>query len=294
MDGTLGADSFHTQWLCREKETSRIVKTCTTLLVTGLLVSASWAGVSLQVYRADERTPLAWTDPNEPDHYQDIMVGTRLTFVIGSDTPIEWWAGGLWISWDDWAAGTVAGRGYDPETRKYEGSILPSDVEAYIHHSQSSDGNVFSMDIMDFDFEPIAGQWFVLDYVARRVGTCTIGLYSSEPAIATYGDLWSIPSGDTPFDNYWIQGLSFHHVRSRDYDGDAVVNFVDFALWAEQWQQAIAPEDPNAVPPGDLNADAFVDTADLTLFCEYWLERTDVAAHDDPNALDPNTPPTAL
>ncbi len=269
-----------------------LVKAWTTLLVVGLFTAASWADVSLQVYRADERTPLAWTDPNAPEVYEDIMVGTHLTFFIGSDTPVEWWAGGLFIPWDDWAVGTVAGRGYDLQTRKYERSILPSRVEAYVNDSQSNDGNVFSMDIMDFDFEPIAGEWFVLDYFARRVGTCTMGLYSSEPAGPVYGDLWSVPSGDIPFNDYWIQGLSLHHVPSRDYDGDTVVNFVDFAFWADQWQQAIAPEDPNEVPPGDLNDDAFVDTADLTLFCAYWLERTDTAAPAEPNPLDPNTAET--
>ncbi len=269
------------------------MKTCTMLLVIGLLASASWAGVSLQVYRADEQTPLALADPNEPGIYEDIMVGTHLIFVIGSDTPVDWWSGGLWLSWDDWAVGKIAGRVYNPETGNYDGSILPADVEAYVNQTEDLQGTTFSLSIMDPLWEPIAGEWFVLDYHAREVGPCIVGLYSSEPAIDTHGDLDPVPPGDAPYDSFWIQGLTFHHVPSRDYDGNMVVNFADFALWAEQWQQTMTAGDPNAIPPGDLNDDAFVDTADLTLFCEYWLERTDIAAPADPNRVDPNTLGTA-
>ncbi len=269
------------------------MKTCTMLLVIGLLASASWAGVSLQVYRADEQTPLALADPNEPGIYEDIMVGTHLIFVIGSDTPVDWWSGGLWLSWDDWAVGKIAGRVYNPETGNYDGSILPADVEAYVNQTEDLQGTTLSLSIMDPLWEPIAGEWFVLDYHAREVGPCIVGLYSSEPAIDTHGDLDPVPPGDAPYDSFWIQGLTFHHVPSRDYDGNMVVNFADFALWAEQWQQTMTAGDPNAIPPGDLNDDAFVDTADLTLFCEYWLERTDIAAPADPNRVDPNTLGTA-
>lgn len=271
-----------------------LVKTCTTLLVIGLIASASWAGVSLQVYRADERTPLAFEDPNEPGIYEDIMVGTHLTFVIGSDTPVEWWSGGLWISWEDLDFGTVTARGYNPETMNYEGSILPTEAEAYINQGPVDNGLGIAFSILELTYGPVSGEWFALDYWAEQVGTCLIGLYSYEPGIDTHGDLnWAVPR-DAPYGGFWIQGLSFQHVPSRDYDNDTVVNFVDFALWAKQWQQTILSEDPNAVPPGDLNADAFVDTVDLTLFCQYWLERTDIAVPADPNALDPNTPETAL
>ncbi len=44
------------------------------LALAGLLASTALATLSLQVYRADEQTPLLPADPNIPDVYQDIMV----------------------------------------------------------------------------------------------------------------------------------------------------------------------------------------------------------------------------
>ena len=260
-------------------------------VLAGLLASTALATVTVQVYRADEQTPLEWADPNVPDVYQDIMVGTRLICFVVSDVNEAMWSGRMHSSWDDWSLGTLAARDYNEISCNYDGSILPaSGQETYIYESPSSDGMCLSLGVDT----ALAGEWIVLDYHAKALGTCHIGLYGLVP-----GDL--PPGYDPRLDDPppasagWIQGLSFNHVSTRDFDGDSVVNFTDFALWASQWHGTIAADpnmampDPNMAIPGDLNADDAVDVSSLALFCKFWLERTDVPERD----CEPNTPDVA-
>ena len=81
-----------------------------------------------------------------------------------------------------------------------------------------------------------------------------------------------------------LQTLSFQHVPSRDFNGDMVVDFKDFARFAAHWRSA---PDPNAGAGAtfDLSTDNWIDSSDLASFSEYWLERTD---SNEPPA-DPNT-----
>ena len=48
------------------------------LLLIAVLVSNVSASVTAKVYLADEEIPLALKDPNVPDVFRDIMVGTHL------------------------------------------------------------------------------------------------------------------------------------------------------------------------------------------------------------------------
>ena len=247
-------------------------------VLIGVLASSVLGGISARVYHADEATPLPWVDPNIPDVYREIMVGTRLTLFVSSDTPRKFWGGGLWMSWEDWDKGTLAGRDYNDETVNLEGSILEAAGEdAFIMDLPSTPGMRFGLGIASAN----PGEWFILDYHAQTLGTCTMGLYSLEggevdPAT---GNLTQLP------EQVWLQELAFNHVPSRDYNDDKIVNFADFALWAGQWQGAI-PADPNATASADLNGDETVDIMDLPLFYDYWLERTDIAER----APEPNLP----
>ena len=255
-------------------------------VLVGLLASAAMGAVSVQVYRADEITPLEWADPNVPDVYEDIMVGTRLTLFLVSDAPASTWSGGLQISLDDWTRGTLSGKGYDPNARSYDDSVLPAaGLDTYIrlvHDGNDTDPH-FSLAVDD----ALVGEWFVLDYNAQALGTCGVGVYSVEDSDELPPDHEIWPGYDPPAAQaVWVQGLLLNHVPSRDYDGDSIVNFVDFALWAERWQETLAA-DPNAVLVGDLDANGRLDVSDLASFCEFWLERTDVPeALVDPNSLN--------
>ncbi|UCD52926.1 MAG: hypothetical protein JSW27_09850 [Phycisphaerales bacterium] len=259
-----------------------------------LLASTALASVSVHVYRADEQTPLEPVDPNNPEVYRDIMVGTRLTLFVVSDSAESKWAGGLWISWDDSDTGILSGRDFNDLTLVFEGSVLPTaGRDPHIFDSPDASGMQFALDVDN----AMIGEWFVLDYHAKVPGTCDVGLFA-------YGgyDGYDPSNGEPPpAGTAWIQNLTFNHVPSQDHNGDSKVDFQDFALWATRWQEISVP-DPNAADPNDSNAPDpndpnvpaatdpnephVVDARELALFCTYWLERTDV----NEVVSDPNVP----
>jgi hypothetical protein len=233
------------------------------------------------------------------------MVGTRLTIFIVSDQP-GGWDGQLWHSWDDAAVGAISGREGDPNSPGYEGSLLPAalyrpdtSVDAPAHafvddvDETSGVGLYFSL-----GRDAIPGEWFVVDYHAKTLGTCYLGLYEFAVAIGPVDPgIWLPPSLERPEAPHSVlQALTLNHVPSRDFNQDNVVDFVDFALLAQAWRsdapdpnqlQPAPPIDPNTVLSPDLNADGTVDVADLARFSAYWLQRTDVnPPAADPNALD--------
>lgn len=271
------------------------------VILTVALAAPSGAKVWITAYRSDGVTPLAVVDPNQPTVYRDTMVGTRLVLVVASDAPgvfhfsppslpvpdipipgyipgvsVDWlvWNGTLLIPWADseqrMLTGALSGRGYNKQTFSYDGSILAAagqPPKAKVRYLDSTAGAGFGFTAERLS---VAGDWFVFDYRAERTGTCAV--LFSQPA-----DL-GVPT----------EVLSFRHVPSRDFNGDTVVDFRDFALLASRWNSAVSA-DPNG-PSGafDLNGDARVDFGDLALFSEYWLERTDSATSPD----DCNGPPT--
>jgi hypothetical protein len=259
----------------------RAMKTLFVLVVAAVVAPLAPAKVWTTVYRCDETTPLAAVDPNHPTVYRDIMVGTRLVIVISSDAPgivgdHQLWTGWLVISRDDWQRGTLSGRGYNQRRRNYDGSLLAAagpleaGTVAYHEYWQPNMGNGFDLSVSMFS---VAGDWFVLDYHAEQTGFCDVGLYDYHA------------SSDVP-----LETLSFTHVPSRDFNGDTIVDFQDFALLASRCGAAVAP-DPNGFDaPFDLDSDGRIDLGDIASFSECWLERTDCR----PPMTDPNEPSPSL
>lgn len=254
------------------------------LVVIGFVQGAA-AEVFVTAYRCDGTTPLPYKDPNIPGMYSDIMVGTRLVLIVSSDTateggdplddlPPDWerpeddpeghlvegWWGGLQCTWDDWERGKLAGRGLNPNGMipSYEGSCLEAAgamaYATFVDYLPSIKKIGFDLLADDGVF---AGDWFVLDYHAEKAGSCEIGLFDY------------LVSFDEP-----IRILTFTHVPSRDFNGDTVVDFEDFALLAPHWRQA-GNADPNGAATPDLDGDGLVTPSDIAAFSQYWLERTD-------------------
>jgi hypothetical protein len=246
----------------------RAVRKLSVLVLVMLVAPMAWAKVWTTVYRCDEKTPLAVVDSNGPIVYRDIMVGTRLAIVVSSDTA-EYWLGGLLLAWEDEELGELTGRGNPtpPATINYKDSCLAAagrDALVSRYYGPRGVGlNLRSSPVHGYGLT--AGDWFIVDYRAERVGTCHIGLYN-----------YSV-SFDAP-----IQMLSLTQVPTRDFNGDGIVNFEDLGLLGHHWGSQV---DPNSPEGGlDLNADRRIDAEDLTLFSEYWLEKTDCT----PSAADPN------
>jgi len=75
----------------------------------------------------------------------------------------------------------------------------------------------------------VAGDWFIIDYIATNVGNSHIGFYD-----------YSGPGGiDSP-----IYDLVFSHVPTCDFNNDAKVDFTNFTVFASFWQE-ISCSDPN-------------------------------------------------
>jgi hypothetical protein len=248
-----------------------IVLVAVSLAVAGPLASTASARVWADVYLADEVTPLPLADPNVPDVYRDIMVGTRLTIFVSSDIARNW-EGKMWLSWEDEQQGIFSARGYSADSRNYEQSCLPAAGNQALVNMNFHDGGI-TIDLLT-SWNATAGELFVLDYEGRAPGICNIGMFAiaaRDEDIADIPTLW--PGDPPPFQEDLIQVLSFHHVPSRDYDQDRLVNFVDFAMLANRWR-VVGVGDPNTVPQIDLNGDDWIDARDIALFSEYWLERT--------------------
>jgi hypothetical protein len=232
----------------------------------GLTLGAS-AEVFVNVYRCDGTTPLPLKDPNTPGVYSDIMVGTRLVFVVSSDAPVPagyWWWGDLMITAEDWERGKLAGRGLDPSglSGNYEGSCLEAAGEdSSVMLVQSSDPCNVGLDLCA-EYRAIAGDWFVVDYYAKEVGSCDVKLF--ENAVV---DLVKVVETLS-------ETLTFTHVPSCDFNSDHIVNFRDFASLARHWRQ-MAGADPTAPALPDLDGDDIIGPSDIAQFSRFWLERTD-------------------
>jgi hypothetical protein len=223
------------------------------------LSSVLQAEVWMTVYRCDETTPLAPADPNYPHVYADIMVGTKLVVVVSSDASLDFSG---FLQFSDEGVMSLTGRGYSSKRRMYVDSSLPAAGEDADVRSRDNAG------IRGFGFttdSPSAGDWFIFDYCAERVGSCSLDLYN--------GENWSVP----------IDTLSFAHVLSCDFNGDNSIDFEDLALLASH-NSPVPDSVSDDQAAFDLNSDRVIDFRDLAQFSEHWLERV---ACDDP-AVAPN------
>ncbi|MEE9370709.1 MAG: dockerin type I domain-containing protein [Sedimentisphaerales bacterium] len=222
------------------------------LLVFGM-TSIAIGEVSVRVCRADGNTCFEPDDPYISFKYPDIMVGTELTIIVSSDTG-GYWSGSLAITGEDVNYGVLSCRDFNEFTDECEGSRLPpAGTGARVHPWEE-------LGVQGFDLyghsSAVPGDWFIIDYNALEIGDCNVGFYDH-----------SI-SGDVP-----IYHLEFSHVRTRDFNGDTKVDFIDFAVLASYWGETDCI-DPNWCEGADLDINGSVDSNDLALFVDYWLEKT--------------------
>jgi len=210
--------------------------------------------VSTRVCLADGNTPLELADANTPFVYRDIMVDTKLTIIISSDTN-DYWDGGLFITGTDRDYGFLSGRDFNETSLDWQGS-----------HFEAAGDRAFVFNEDDYiksGFQlighksAVAGDWFIIDYTATSVGNCIMDLFD-------YSISWFEP----------VYNLTFSHVPTRDFNSDTIIDFADFTVFASYWRQN------NCIDPGwcmgaDLNTDGDVNVYDLLLFAEFWLESTE-------------------
>ena len=186
--------------------------------------------ITANVYEDDGETPF--------DCNNNIMVGTELTIIVSSDSN-DYWGGGLFIEGQDRAFGTLAGRYYDPNTRDYTGSHF-EDAGDFAKVTSWKDSLIWGFDL--YTFYPVdsnsdsnstaPGNWFIVDYKADEIGDCNVGFYD-------YDANWDEP-------NYLI---TFSHVPTRDFNGDKIVNMLDYALFASYWRTTDCNEPTGVAVP---------------------------------------------
>ncbi len=217
-----------------------------------LMLLLSMASVAV----GDISTRVCEADGNTPFDGRDIMVGTRLTIIVNSDSnAVKKWDGcGLFIADPYRDYGLLFGRDFNSTTTDWAGSRFPAaGPDARVYDSADVDKTGFQL---LGDIEGVAGDWFIIDYNATDVGDCNVGYYDFEVS-------WEDP----------IYGILFYHVRTRDFNTDTRVDFADFAILGSYWQQTDC-NDPNWCEGTDLDINGSIDANDLRLFVDYWLETT--------------------
>jgi hypothetical protein len=231
------------------------MKKLTTLLFFFGLASTAAGEVSTKVCLADGNTPLELADANIPFVYRDVMVGTKLTIIVSSDTG-GYWGGDLAITGEDRNYGFLSARDYNETTDDWAGSRLPAvgSMARVWEWEEELGVHGFSL---EGHRSAVAGDWFIIDYSATDVGVCNVGFYDHSVS-------WVEP----------IYYLTFFHVPTRDFNQDNKVDFTDFAIFSSFWQGVVCTE-PDWCKGIDLDIDGWVGLNDLILFADYWLEKTE-------------------
>jgi hypothetical protein len=231
--------------------------------------SAASGAVLATVFHADGQTPLESADPNMPFVYRDIMVGTKLTIIVSSDAA-ENWDGRLWIEGSE-RKGIVSTRDPNDVTPNREGSIFKAAGErATVRPVENSVRAGFDMKTI---MPRTAGEWFIFDYTATNVGLCRVD-FCEQRATPQGGFDPDDPDSEPEPALFLLQELVFSHVRTRDFNGDTKVDFIDFATMMA-FRGVPNCAELNACEGTDLDVDGDVDSVDLMMFADHWLERTE-------------------
>jgi hypothetical protein len=215
------------------------------------------AEVGVSVYYNDANTPLALLDPDYPNVYTDIMVGTRLSIIVDSNVG-ELWTGSLAIEDLNMDYGALSCRECNEVFLDCDGSILPAAGDRSMVQPWLEPG-ISGYDLYTHSRQTIAGTWFAIDYTATGAGVCSVGFYDHSVDF---------------FEPVYL--LTFSHVPARDFNDDTVANFSDLAVLLSHWQTT-GCGDPGWCEGADLDRDRDVDFDDVRLFSDYWLEKTELS-----------------
>ena len=214
------------------------------LVVSFLCVASVAAGnVWITIYEANGQTPFDG---------RKIMAGTKLTIIVSSDAN-GYWYGDLAIEGEGRDCGLLSARDYNEVTHDWEGSRFEAAGDmARVWDWEETGIDGFSLS-GTVDGSAVAGDWFIIDYTATGPGECKVQFYDNFVPVDTY---------------------EFLQVRTRDFNGDTIVDFGDLTVYA-LYCQVTDCNDPNWCAGVDLDTSGNVDFGDFALFADYWLEMTE-------------------
>ncbi len=243
-----------------------VTKAMQVILLSLVLGGSALAEVGTTVYLSEPNVVLEpISDINGVITYPDIMVGTKLAIVVDSNQEGRW-HGGFFIEGSSLGYGLLSGRDYNDVTLDWEGSRYPA---AGTSRALVFDGSDIVREgfYLYADGGAVTGDWFAIDYVAASPGPCTAYLCYYEYEYPWPPDPMFLP------EEFLIQELTFSHVLSRDFDGNGAVELNDCAILAACWNMVVS--DPNGPCAVDLSGDALVNFVDFAMFADFWLERTE-------------------
>ncbi|UCG59832.1 MAG: hypothetical protein JSU70_09985 [Phycisphaerales bacterium] len=232
------------------------------LILVLSVASVAEAGLSARVCLADGVTPLALADPNVPHVYRDIMVGTKLTIIVSSDSDGSF-DSCLFITEEYRNQGVLSARDYNEATGDWSGSRFEAAGE-YANVYEHADAVRGGFDLYGHR-TAVAGDWFIIDYQATGVGDCGVEFYQY------------VDDRPHPPKMYEICTQSFFHIPTRDFSGDTQVDSGDLAVLAAHWLRTNCVE-PDWCRGTDLDMNGALNAKDFTLFADYWLQTTDFHA----------------
>ena len=231
------------------------MKKLTVMMLFLCMISAAFGEVSARICLPDGNT---MSEPAE------IMVGTTLSIVVDAndlDDPDDWigdpndWIGALALMDANSNYSVLYGR--DCDDANCPNSCLPA-AGMYPLAEFWQESSVDGFNLYAGLIYAEAGDWFVIDYNAVEIGDCKVGFYTH------------VPYMESIFNRY----LEFTHVRTRDFNGNRIVDFGDFAIFSSYWLHT-GYSDPSQCEGTDLDADGDIDFKDYSLFADYWLEYLD-------------------
>ena len=224
------------------------------------------------------------SDPNtlEPLDISEVMVGSRVSFVVNADVN-DFWSGGIFIEGQDRAIGQLQARknNQDPNSRDWNGSHLQAaGPGAYVLRWR--DSFIWGFDFYPDDFAENRkpGNWFVIDYVSLEEGVCNVDFYDHSYS-------FTAPDPNVSF--------IFLNTPTRDIHPDGYVNYADFALFSKYWLQENCSDPNNACYKADFSRNGSVGLEDVVMFADFWLYGNpdwNPSRHirdTEPNIPDPNT-----
>lgn len=226
-------------------------------------------------------------DPNDlhPLGINEVMLGTQVSLLVYSDAN-DLWSGGLFIHDEDRGKGILDYRLAADPNDPNEPLLCESCLDAAGHRAfimTWNDSQMSGLDLYTGEYQRSEGNWFIVDYTPLAEGNCTVYFY--DHAVS-----FTVPDPNMQ--------ISLFNSPTRDWNGDEVVNYRDYAVLASMWA-AQNCADPNWCNGTDLNRDGAVDLIDLVMFADFWLwgtpnwqRTTELPAPPDPNVfyaiVDPN------
>jgi parallel beta-helix repeat protein len=179
--------------------------------------------------------------------------------------------------------------------RNSELTISYSDIQDGLSSIHAGIGSTVNWGIGNIDVNPDFnspgywdwGDWVDGDYHLLADSPC---IDAGDPNYVTDGNDFDIDGNPRVIGGRIDMGFAeYNPGKFPDFDGDKIVNFVDFAILASYWLEYSCSW-PDWCQGSDLDESGVVDFHDQRIFVDHWLEEEHIRFHYSPLDTDPCWP----